>query len=65
MTQLFPLRSCPECGAACRLIDDRLYRLDINGALHGCTAPDPDVPAALGVAMVFDDTTGLLTEADA
>lgn len=51
---------CPICGNPVLAIDDRLYDPAINGALHGCTAPEADVPTAEGEPMVFDEATGQL-----
>ena len=52
--------TCPVCGADVNRVGDTLYRLDINGALHGCTAPAHDIPPPDGLPMVFDDAVGEL-----
>ena len=49
------LESCPVCGADVKRVGDTLYRLDINGALHGCTAPEHDIPPPTGETLVLDD----------
>ena len=54
---------CSVCGAEIVERDGLAYVPDTIGTLHGCTAPDPEMPDVEGVAMVWDDATGTLVEA--
>lgn len=64
---------CPVCGAG-RTPDGRitliergglLYEADTIGTLHGCTAPDAEMPDVEGEPMLLDEATGLLVPMDA
>lgn len=55
--------TCYLCGQPVVVRHGVAYRLDIEGALHGCLAPDPEMPEVEGVTMVWDDATQTLVEA--
>lgn len=47
--------TCTQCGASVVVRDGTAYTPDTMGTLHGCLAPEPDVPQAEGIAMVLND----------
>lgn len=57
--------TCTQCGAEVTVRDGHAYVPDTIGTLHGCLAPDPEMPDVEGEPMIFDDATSLLVPMDA